>query len=204
MGDRKRVKQRPGPTGIRTIFHRAKEDYINRIRDLGTTFWRIPGSRDLVPVTGEESRIPLDIAIKLWKTGTQLSRYHRTHVHRWRTLELCGNSDQCLQFILDKINHLLSPTSPCTAMFKIYGIPLSGARKLFLSEKLGYQSRYLHGQEVPPPPGQRITDLSVQFSSRNFGPLTLLSLLSSQHLTTLKLAYTAVLCFNETAYLSHF
>ena len=141
---------------------------------------------------------PLDIFIYRWTDDTArlftLIDVIAPHAHRWRTLEVYANSPQCLQLILGKINHLRFPS-----LTRAY-IRGSGIQEIhyppFLSPDNAPSLKSLHLGNLLPmaeyPSDQRITNLSITFLDlRSLEPLTLPSLLSSQHLTTLVLAYSS-------------
>ena len=131
---------------------------------------------------------PLRITIQYWSTPAELSSFIDVivpHVYRWRILDIRMNSRECMQVILDKINHLkFSSLLHAT---------------IIVNENMQYPA-FLRPENAPSlkslelwplipmddfPPGQIITNLSLRFSHGHFGPMVLPSLLSSQNLTTL-------------------
>ncbi|KAL4072393.1 hypothetical protein V8B97DRAFT_360983 [Scleroderma yunnanense] len=165
------------------------------------TFWNnidlIPGRANMSLVKAHVARsrqCPLDITIQSWQNShAQLSALLDViipHVHRWRTLDIRLNSHHCLQHVLDKINGLKFPSLTRAAIVATAYIQYPS----FLRPE---NSPSLENLELRPliptdnfPAGERITTLSLQFSPHRFEPLTLTSLLSSQKLTTLELAYS--------------
>ena len=138
---------------------------------------------------------PLDIAIRFCDTDGRLNTLMDViipHVHRWRTLEMYENNHQTLQLILGKINHLKFPSLTRATIFN--SIIQDMQYPTFLRPENSPSLKSLHLDNLIPMDeltfGKRITDLSLKFSSHPFGHLALSSLLSSQHLTTLKLAYS--------------
>ena len=140
------------------------------------------------------ARSPLDIFVYHW--GEDLARLSTfidvivPHAHCWRTLEVYENNSQCLQLILNKINHLRFPSLTRAYIGSINGMHYPP----FLSPDNAPSLKSLHLDNLLPmaefPSDQRITDLSIKFFPfRSLGPHTLPSLLSSQHLTTLVLTY---------------
>ena len=137
---------------------------------------------------------PLQIAIGSWHVDapglSTLVDAVVPHVHRWRTLEIRG-SRQCLRLVLKKVGHLKFPSLASATINSDISIEYPS----FLGPENSPSLTTLNFSNLDAtdefPLGQRITDLSILFSSRPFGPLTLPSLLSSQHLTTLKLVYSA-------------
>ena len=128
---------------------------------------------------------PLCITIGSWRTPAELSSFLDVivpHVYRWRTLDIYSN---CMQVILDKINHLKFPSLTHTTIISDGNMQYP----VFLwPENAPSLKRLDLGLLIPMddfPPGQRIADLRLRFSDGRFGPMVLPSLLSSRDLTTL-------------------
>ena len=164
-------------------------------------FWHTidlsPGRANMSLVKSHVSRSrqsPLDITIQSWQNSrVQLCALLDVvvpHAHRWRTLDVRSNSHYCLQSILDKMNDLKLPSLERATIISTAYIKYP----TFLYPENSPALQTLELRPLAPmddfPSGRGITDLSLQFSPQRLGPLTLPSLLSSDKLTTLELAYS--------------
>ena len=138
---------------------------------------------------------PLDISIVHWGAVAPLYDFMDVivpHVSRWRSLEISGRY-RCLLFVLDKFNGLNFPSlTRATIDLSENGRYIQYPSFLRPENCLSLQSLHLEtlGAKDECPPGPRISDISIKFFPHPFGSLTLPSLLSSQNLTTLNLAYS--------------
>ena len=136
---------------------------------------------------------PLDITINYWEPSpyfTSILDIVVPHVHRWRALRICASNLNGLEPLLDKFNSLKFPSLIRTT--------ISGGfirYPNFLRPENSPSLQSLDCRLIPMddfPLGQRFTDLVVEFPPvspfiQQLLPRMLLSLLSSQNLTTLKL-----------------
>lgn len=134
---------------------------------------------------------PLTITIEAWRTPAELSSFLDVivpHAYRWRTLDIHTDGHECIQVILDKINHLKFPSLLHTTIIADENMQYP----VFLRPENAPSLKSLELSPLIPmddfPPGQMIANLLLQFSRGHFGPMVLPSLLSSQNLTTLNFA----------------
>ena len=119
---------------------------------------------------------PLRISIQSWSTPAELSSFIDVivpYIHRWRTLDIRMNSRECMQVILDKINHLKFPSLLHTTIVGNGNVQYP----TFLRPENAPSLKSLELWPLIPmddfPTGQIITNLSLRFLRGRFRPMAL-------------------------------